>query len=333
MNLKAGANEVLGLATGLLAATEPAGTATTTAGLPAAVSPALVLVLCILGGIGTVLALPRRGGDLRPKLGGVLLALAGVLLAVVLIRWTAGAVGRSGVLRASYVYFWIFSAVALAASVRVITHPKPVYSALYFVLTVFASAGLFVLMWADFMAAALVLIYAGAILVTYVFVIMLASEAAGHGTSTGALSGLPDHDANAREPFLASLMGFGLMGVILFVTFDKAQPMPKNSLGGPPGLPGFGGTQQLGAFLFDNHFVNIQLAGLLLTLAMVGAILIARKRIVHAGGSEAEARMAMSPLDVPEEVVLGPSTPQTDDPNSIEVAGTTNPRQKAYPEN
>ena len=62
-------------------------------------------------------------------------------------------------------------------AIRVVTHPKPVYSALYFVLTVFASAGLFVLLWAEFMAAALVLIYAGAILVTYVFVIMLAAEA------------------------------------------------------------------------------------------------------------------------------------------------------------
>lgn len=324
------ANEVLGAATALLSVTDPVSTG---GGFPVAVSPALVLVLCIIGGIGTVLALPRRGGDLRPKLGGVLLAVAGAVLAVALVRWTAESVGRAGVARASYVYFWIFSVVALAASVRVITHPKPVYSALYFVLTVFASAGLFVLMWADFMAAALVLIYAGAILVTYVFVIMLASEAAGAGGGTGALSGLPDHDANAREPFMASLVGFGLMGVILFVTFDKAQPLVKNDLGGPPGLAGFGGTQRLGAFLFDNHFVNIQLAGLLLTLAMVGAILIARKRIVHAGGDETEARLATSPLEAPEEVVLGPATPLTDDPHSIEVAGTTNPRQKAYPEN
>ena len=84
------------------------------------------------------------------------------------------------------VYFWIFSAIALVGAVRVVTHPRPVYSALYFVLTVFATAGLFVLLWAEFMAAALVLIYAGAILVTYVFVIMLAAAvdaAAGRWTT------------------------------------------------------------------------------------------------------------------------------------------------------
>src|SRR5436305_5171695 len=75
-------------------------------------------------------------------------------------------------------YFWIFSGVGIVGAIRVITHTRPVYSALYFVLTVFATAGLFVLLWAEFMAAALVLIYAGAILVTYVFVIMLAAEAA-----------------------------------------------------------------------------------------------------------------------------------------------------------
>lgn len=299
----------------------------------ASVSPVLILLLCIVAGIGTVLVLPGRRSELSPRMGGLLLAIAGGVLAVAMIRWAAGIVGQSGVLRASYVYFWVFAVVALAGSIRVITHPRPVYSALYFVLTVFASAGLFLILWAEFMAAALVLIYAGAILVTYVFVIMLASEASSSG-GTGALAGLPEHDAVAREPFFACLMGFALMGVILFVIFDKAPAdLPRNALGGTPGLEGFGLTQQLGSFLFEYHFVNIQLAALLLTLAMVGAIMIARKKIVPTGGSEEEVLAAVNPLDVPAEVVLGPATPATDDPHSIEVAGTTNPRQKAYPEN
>src|SRR2546421_9650034 len=106
------------------------------------------------------------------------------------------------------VYFWISAAVAVAGARRVITHPRPVYSALYFVLTVMASAGLFVLMWAQFMAAALVLIYAGAILVTYVFVIMLASEAAPAGA--GMRQQLAEHDAISREPVVASAVGFAL---------------------------------------------------------------------------------------------------------------------------
>ena len=113
-------------------------------------------------------------------------------------------------------YFWIFSAIAIVGALRVVTHSRPVYSALSFVLTVFASAGLFVLLWAEFMAAALVLIYAGAILVTYVFVIMLAARA-------GAGGELADCDhAVSREPLRRPHLGFGLMALLLYVIFDRA---------------------------------------------------------------------------------------------------------------
>ncbi len=74
-------------------------------------------------------------------------------------------------------FFVIFSVIAVAAAVRMITHSKPVYSALYFILVVLSSAGLFLLLQAEFMAFALVIVYAGAILVTYVFVLMLAQQA------------------------------------------------------------------------------------------------------------------------------------------------------------
>ena len=117
-------------------------------------------------------------------------------------------------------YFWIFSAIGIFGAARVVTHPRPVYSALYFVLTVFATSGLFILLWAEFMAAALVLIYAGAILVTYVFVIMLASQASAPGES--AAQQMADCDAVSREPLIASAVGFAVMGMLLFVIFDRA---------------------------------------------------------------------------------------------------------------
>ncbi len=136
------------------------------------VAPLAILTLCVVAGLGTLLTLPARRRPTGSKLGKVLLAAGGLILAVAVVHASAGQ-DLSG----TGPYFWIFSAVAIVGAVRVITHPRPVYSALYFVLTVFASAGLFVLMFAEFMAAALVLIYAGAILVTYVFVIMLAASA------------------------------------------------------------------------------------------------------------------------------------------------------------
>src|SRR5881394_16372 len=98
-------------------------------------SPLVILTLCVIAGVGTVLLLPsRREASLR-KVGGAILLAAGLILVALMVRMTAGAAqGGMGP------YFWIFSAIAIFGAIRVVTHTKPVYSALYFVLTVFASA-------------------------------------------------------------------------------------------------------------------------------------------------------------------------------------------------
>src|SRR5579875_669357 len=115
--------------------------------------PVVVLVLCVVAGIGTVLALPGRRETSLAKIGGVIGLAAMVIFGALLAHHLAEA-GRGGM----GAYFWIFSFLAVFGAFRVVTHPRPVYSALYFVLTVMASAGLFVLLWAEFMAAALVVI-------------------------------------------------------------------------------------------------------------------------------------------------------------------------------
>ena len=134
------------------------------AGAVEALSPVLILVLCVVAGIGTSLLLPVRWQPGLHGIGAVLLIAAGLILLEVLVHWAGGPAGRgpgaAGRVGMS-IYFWIFAAIALVGAMRVITHPRPVYSALYFVLTVFASAGLFVLLWAEFMAGRLCLIYAG----------------------------------------------------------------------------------------------------------------------------------------------------------------------------
>jgi NADH-quinone oxidoreductase subunit J len=251
------------------------------------------------------------------KIGGILLLAAGLILAAMLIHYVAGQ-GRGHM----SVYFWIFSAITLLGAVRVITHPRPVYSALYFVLSVLATAGLFILLWAEFMAAALVIIYAGAILVTYVFVIMLATKSSPPGAEEGnEVGALAEYDAISREPLLASAVGFTLMGVLLFVIFDRAPTFPPVTpqAAVATGAAAPGSVQMLGQYLFRNQIVNLELAGLILTIAMVGAILIARRQVIVTG-------------QAPAEVLLGPATPVDDNPHSIPVYGTDNPRQKAYPE-
>jgi NADH-quinone oxidoreductase subunit J len=285
--------------------------------LKSLMDPMVVMTLCVVAGLGTLMLLPSRNEGVIRKLGGT------VVLAVALI-FGAKLIHQGG----AHFYFWIFAFIAVAGAMRVITHPRPVYSALYFVLTVLATAGLYVLLWAEFMAAALILIYAGAILITYVFVIMLASQTSGQ---TKPLKAVTECDAVSREPLVASAVGFALMGVLLFVVYDKAYPIaPASQAGATPcstvpleGSEAQGGsTQALGWFLFNNHLVNLELAGLILTVSMVGAIVIARRRVV--GSADA--------FEPSTETFTAPATPIDDNPHSIPVYGTENPRQKEYPE-
>lgn len=321
------------------------------------VAPTVILICCAVAGLFTALLLPRRSptSGIRTKIAGLSLLVAFVVLLGNVLNYTAGATGAGlfGILGMGP-YFWIFALLALASSVRVITHPKPVYSALWFVLTIFASAGLFILLSAEFMAVALVTIYAGAILVTYTFVIMLAADA---GVDRGAdregtvREFLADHDANARQPLIASATGFTIAGLILFLVFAKApQSIERN---GPLALRPYapvvdggeslasvgsvdiqaapivrGHTQELGIYLFSNQVVALEVAGLILTIAMIGAIVIARKKIVLPEQDRYQPRTNGLTRDV----VSTPHTPVDDNPNSLPIRGSTNPRQKAYPQ-
>ncbi len=287
-------------------------------------SPVLILVLCVIAGVGTALLLPGKRHQSVGRIGGVLLGAAALIFVAFLVRQVSqmpeAATGGMGV------YFWIFAAVAVFGAIRVVTHAKPVYAALYFVLAVIASAGLFILLWAEFMAAALVVIYAGAILVTYVFVIMLAQQTQVPGQSANVLA---VYDRTSREPVMAAAVGFTLMGILLFVIFDRAQridaPHATAEMANVDS-PFEGSTQQLGHYLFEHQMVNLELAGLLLTISMVGAIVIARRRVIMIG-SEAHIVESESPE------IISAKPPRVDDnPHSIPVTASNHPGSKVYPE-
>ncbi len=176
--------------------------------MDALINPLVLYSACALGAVGVVLALPRRGASWRVP-GALLAAAAGgiVVLALGLLAYDAEQMPN--------VYFYVFAALALGAGLRVITHHRPVYSALYFILTIIASAGLYVILAAEFMAFALIIIYAGAILITYLFVIMLATQAPVEGDEDSQ----PEYDARAREPAIATLAGFVLLAVLTTMMF------------------------------------------------------------------------------------------------------------------
>lgn len=100
--------------------------------------------------------------------------------------------------------------IGLSGAVRLITHPKPIYAALYFVLVIVSSAVLYVLLDAEFVAFAMVIVYAGAILITYMFVLMLAQQA----SMEAGIAGEPEYDRLPREPATAVIAGFALLAVL-----------------------------------------------------------------------------------------------------------------------
>ncbi len=185
--------------------------------MDALVSPILLFGGCVLGAIGVAMSLPRKG--LNPQvIGALIAALAGGVLLI-------GLGVKAGPSNLPNINFYLFSLIALGASLRVITHPRPVYAALYFILTILSSAGLYVLLGAEFMAFALVIVYAGAILITYLFVIMLATES----PTADQVEALSPFDRYAREPVLASFVGFLLVAALSVMMARGVSVLPETS--------------------------------------------------------------------------------------------------------
>lgn len=170
------------------------------------VSQAVLFICLVAAGLGVALALPRRG--ISPQVLGAIVAgvAIGTLFAILGFRASEREALPS-------LFFYLFAAISLGSALRVITHPKPVYSAIYFILTILSSSALFLLLHAEFMAFALIIIYAGAILITYLFVIMLATQA----PTEEEMGALPEYDAHAREPMVAAAGGAFLVVVVSFM--------------------------------------------------------------------------------------------------------------------
>lgn len=217
-----------------------------------------------LGGLAVYLLMPGVGRS--TKSAGLLFGLAALAGTIVLCANDLLAPMGFSVL------FWVSAAIALVAAVKVITHPKPVYSALYFVLVVLALTPLVIAQAAEFLAIAMVIIYAGAILVTYVFVIMLAQQ-----------GGQAAYDQRAREPFVAVFAGFLTMALIA----GSAARLPhgwwivqSSSESSAVGLEDPGdNTSQIGRKMLTDYVVSLEVAGVLLLIAMVGAIAMSKKRV------------------------------------------------------
>ncbi|MFL5242409.1 MAG: NADH-quinone oxidoreductase subunit J [Gemmataceae bacterium] len=156
-----------------------------------------ITLVVVLGAIGVYLLLPRPRPF--PFWWGTVCSAAALLAAAVLIVHTH-------VLSPETVLFYSFSGLAVGAGAVLVTQRNPARAALAFAVVVLSTCGLFLLQAAPFLMAATTIVYAGAIIVTFLFVLMLAQQ-----------EGPSDADQRSREPILATVAGFLLLGTLLYV--------------------------------------------------------------------------------------------------------------------
>ena len=163
------------------------------------------------------------------------------------------------------VIFYLFAAIAVIAALGVVVLRNPVYNALCLAVVFVSLAGLYVLLSAPFLAAAQVMIYAGAILILFVFVIMLLSP-----------SQEPEKGEMKWQRPLAVIFGVVLVAQLALVVALAVLPSARGTYT-PERIAQIGSTQAVGASLFTDFLLPFEITSLLLLVAMVGVIVLAKK--------------------------------------------------------
>lgn len=266
----------------------------------------LAVLVVVFGATGTYLLLPHRHGSSKPaRVGAVGAVLDGIALLLFALLWTPPGPWLNALI------FYACGLAAVGAAVAMVTARSPIHSALWFALVVLATTGLFVLADAPFLAVGTVIVYAGAIIVVFLFVIMLAQ-----------MEGKAPYDRAARMPFRATWICFLLFLAVAWSVLrlpptpegggsalDRSSQLvrPAQERRSPADLviarasrptaqladergamkPHVAG---LGETLYTDHLVTVELAGALLFVALVGAVAIATPKAPARPGPGAAAR-------------------------------------------
>ena len=163
------------------------------------------------------------------------------------------------------VFFYLFSAVTILSALMVISSRNPVHSVLFLILAFFNSAGLFLLLGAEFLALILIVVYVGAVLVLFLFVVMMLDVDFG-ALRSGYTSYLP----------LGGLVGLILLGELLLGV--GAMVLAPSQLLGPsvpiPPATEVTNVEALGQLIYTRYVFFFQAAGMILLVAMIGAIVL-----------------------------------------------------------
>ncbi len=155
--------------------------------------------------------------------------------------------------------FWIFAVVGMGCGFLVVWHRNPMNSAIYLVITMLCLAGLYVLLMSGFVATVQILIYAGAVMVLMLFVIMMLN----------LRSETLEREGSTRAWVLA-----GVIGVVLVFRIAGLFSIGD---GNPPASESFGTIEAVGASLFSTYLLPFELAAVLLLIAVIGAVILAKR--------------------------------------------------------
>jgi len=167
---------------------------------------------------------------------------------------------------AAAVAFYVLAACILGFGVLVVTSSNPVHSVVFLVLDFLCVAALYVTLGAEFVAAIQVLVYAGGIVVLYLFVVMLVN--------------VKRPPEAFRSPGRHSAVGMALAGAVLLemaAIAVWARSVPALPVSAAAAVPVSGNTEEVGWLLYTGYLVPFEVASMLLLIAMIGAIVLARR--------------------------------------------------------
>lgn len=172
------------------------------------------------------------------------------------------------------ILFYIFAAVTLVSALVMVLSPNAVNGAMCMIVSFVSTAALFVLLEAYFLAVLQVLVYAGAVMVLFLFIIMLLD------VDKDTSSYLKD-----KLSLAGAIVGFSLLAVLIYSTFAGGQHLPEPGLlpvaevpvGDSAGIPFTTSAKSFGYSLFTKYMLPFQVTGFLLLAAMVGVIVVSKK--------------------------------------------------------
>ncbi|HXY50973.1 MAG TPA: NADH-quinone oxidoreductase subunit J [Terriglobales bacterium] len=161
-------------------------------------------------------------------------------------------------------FFYMLSGLMILGGVLVITRKNPVHSALALILTLLGQAGLYLMLYAPFVAGVQIILYVGGIMVLFLFVIMLVNIER------------TQKDKPFNKLWLVGILAAVALGVLLVRIYAKGSAMFVQPV---VPLPETENTQRVGEMLYRNYMFPFEIASLLLLVAMIGAVVMAKKRI------------------------------------------------------